>query len=563
MIRNFFRTKFILTAQTEGFRCISPHYFAKHPHFLFFAYLRRCMKHLFVHKNVLSEICVFLKFNIIDMSNYFYDLIPKEELEQLSYIPTIPEFLQWIEQKWADRPALSDTVVTYTYKEMCERIARRRAFLNGLGLQKGDKVAIFEKTSIDAVEMFLAATSAGYIAINLPAQLPEQALVGSCMKFNVKVLVARDEFLPMAEKASCKVVSSKSIADESAPVAVVDKNEPAAIFFTGGTTGAPKGAILPHRAIMRGSFNACFATGSQLCGHREICLLPLSHVFGLIYSTMGAFYTGALWFSAEDMKATIGKLPQIKPTKLVLVPGLCEILLGLVRMYGPQFLGGQLKIVISGAANVPPKLIKEFDEIGVNLLFGYGMTEGANLTTGNADVHEKSTAVGKVYPEQDVKIVDGELWIKGDNVFLGYYGNEEETAKTLTPDGWLKTGDLARIDEDGFVYIVGRIKNIIVLASGENISPESIEEPFYKSPFLRDCLVKEEFQDGNPIIAIEILPRMEMFEGKDWSEVEAYFKKLVEEINATLPTTHRIMKITVRKEDFARTGALKVARNKN
>mgnify|MGYP005606029263 FL=1 len=77
------------------------------------------------------------------MSNYFYDLIPKEELEQLSYIPTIPEFLQWIEQKWADRPALSDTVVTYTYKEMCERIARRRAFLNGLGLQKGDKIAIF------------------------------------------------------------------------------------------------------------------------------------------------------------------------------------------------------------------------------------------------------------------------------------------------------------------------------------------------------------------------------------------------------------------------------------
>ncbi len=494
------------------------------------------------------------------MGNYFYDLIPADELAQLKYIPTIPEFVTWMEEKWADRPAVSDTVVTYTYAQMCERIARRRAFLNGLGLQKGDKVAILEKTSIDAVEMFLAVTSAGYVAINLPAQLPQQAIVGCCMKFGVKVLAVRDEMKALAEGATCQVISSTSMAEEKAPVAVVDKNDVAAIFFTGGTTGAPKGALLPHRAIMRGSYNACFASGSQLCGHRQICFLPLSHVFGLIYSTMGAFYTGALWFSAEDMKTTIGKLAVIKPTKLVLVPGLCEILLGLVRMYGPQFLGGNLKLVISGAANVPPKLVKEFDEIGITLLFGYGMTEGANLTSGNANVHEKPTSVGKAYPEQEVKIVDGELWYRGDNVFLGYYGNPEETAKTLTEDGWLKTGDLARIDEEGFIYIVGRIKNIIVLSNGENVSPESIEEPFNMSPEIRDCLVKEDNKDGSQVIAIEILPRMEAFEGKNMEEIEAYFKNKVNEVNATLPTTHRISKVTVRTEDFKRTGALKVDR---
>ena len=100
----------------------------------------------------------------------------------------------------------------------------------------------------------------------------------------------------------------------------------------------------------------------------------------------------------------------------------------------------------------------------------------------------------------------------------------------------------------------------LILSNGENVSPESIEEPFYKDPKLRDCLVKEEEVDGRAVIAIEILPRMEEF-GDNWNEVEAYFKRLVGEINATLPTTHQISKVTVRREDFKRTGAMKVSRN--
>lgn len=497
------------------------------------------------------------------MGHYFYDMIPAEELQQIHYIPTVPEFIEWIGKKWADLPAVSDTVVKYTYKEFCSHIARRRSYLNSLGLEKGDKIAIFERTSIDALEMFLAATSAGFVAIMLPTQLPAQAIVGCCMKFGVKVLAIRDEFKEMAAGAPCKVISSSAIADDEAPLAIVDKEDPAAIFFTGGTTGAPKGAILPHRALMRGAFNGCFAPGKQLGYHKYICLLPLSHVFGLIRSTLSALYTGAEWYAAEDMKATIGKLPQIQPTILILVPGLCEILCGLAKMYGPQFLGGKLKTIISGAANVPPRLISEFDKLGISLLAGYGMTESANLTTGNADVDTRPTSVGKVYPEQEIKLVDGEIWIKGDNVFLGYYGNPEETAKTLTPDGWLKTGDLGRIDEDGFVYIIGRIKNLIILSNGENVSPESIEEPFYKNAAVRDCLVREENVDGESVIAIEILPNAPAVEGKSEEEINAFFKQLVNEVNATLPSTHRITKVTVRKEDFKRTGAMKVSRNQN
>ena len=495
------------------------------------------------------------------MSNYFPSMLPAEELAQVKYIPTLPEFVTWIEQKWSDLPCLSDTVNAYSYKQVGERVARKRALLNSFGLQKGDKVAILDNSTTDAVEMFLAVTSAGYIAINLPSMLPAQAIIGCCMKFGVKVLAAGKEFMEAVSGAPCKVIAITDMADDKAPVATVDKNDPAAIFFTGGTTGAPKGAILPHRALMRGAINGVYAPGHQLGCHRYACVLPLSHVFGLIYSTLSVLYKGGEWFSAGNAKDTIGKFPVIRPTMLVAVPGICEILLGLVKMYGKPFLGGELKVIISGAANVPPKLIGEFDQLGIQLFAGYGMTEGANLTTGNVDVLAKPTSVGKLYPEQEAKVVDGELWFRGDNVFLGYYGDPEKTAETLTPDGWVKTGDLVRFDEEGYMYIVGRIKNLIILSNGENISPESIEEPFYQDNKLRDCLVKEDELDGRRVIAIEILPRMDEFANTPWEEVEAYFKNLVGKINATMPSTHQISKITVRKEDFKRTGAMKVSRN--
>ena len=495
------------------------------------------------------------------MSNYFPSMLPADELAQVKYIPTLPEFVTWIEQKWADLPCLSDTVNTYNYKQVADLVARKRALLNDMGLQKGDKVAILDNSTIEAVEMFLAVTSAGYIAINLPAMLPPQAVVGCCMKFGVKVLAYGKDFAANVNGVPCKTIAITDCADHTAPVATVDKNDPAAIFFTGGTTGAPKGAILPHRALMRGALNGLYAPGHQLGWHRYACVLPLSHVFGLIYSTLSVLYKGGAWYSAGNTKETIGKLPVIRPTMMVAVPGICEILLGLVKMYGKPFLGGELRVIISGAANVPPKLIGEFDELGIQLFAGYGMTEGANLTTGNVDVKSRPTSVGKLYPEQEAKVVDGELWFRGDNTFLGYYGDPEKTAETLTPDGWIKTGDLVRFDEEGYMYIVGRIKNLIILSNGENVSPESIEEPFYKDNKLRDCLVKEDELDGHPVIAIEILPRMEEFGNEPWEEVEAYFKDLVGRVNAELPSTHRVSKITVRKEDFKRSGAMKVLRN--
>ena len=495
------------------------------------------------------------------MSQYFYDMIPKEEFDRIPYLPTMGQFVDWFTKEYASMPALSDTVNTINYEELGHRVARRRAFIEGLGLPKGSHIAIFDRNSQDAIELFLAVTSAGYVAMNFPSALPEMAIVGSCMKFDIAAIFVREEFMPLTGKLQgVKVLPAASIAETEAPSAQIDPESPAAIFFTGGTTGQPKGAVLSHRALMRGNYNAVFKPGKVIGVHRYIAILPMSHVFGLIAGIMGCFYTGNLIYTCEDMKATIGKLPVLKPTVLVIVPGICDILSGLVKMYGPQFLGGSLRMIIAGAANVPPRLVDIFTKLGVEFCFGYGLTEGANLTSANANAVEKPTSIGKVYPGQETKVVDGELWIKGDNVFSGYYKDPEKTAEALTPDGWLRTGDLVHFDEEGFLYITGRIKNLIILANGENVSPETLEEPFYADPCVRDAMVKEDEFNGRQVIAIEILPFMPAFDGKPWEEVEAYMNALVKKVNATLPSTHQIVKVTVRTEDFKRTGSMKVSR---
>ena len=493
---------------------------------------------------------------------YFQNLLPKEEFERLPYLPTMGQFVDWFTKEYASLPALSDLTNTITYKEFGERIARRRAFIGSLGLPKGAHIAVFDRNSQDAIELYYAITSAGHVAMMFPSSLPEQAVIGCCMKFDIAAIFVREEFMPLtANIQGTKVLPAASIAEEGVPVAAdIDPESPAAIFFTGGTTGAPKGAVLSHRALMRGNYNTIFKPGKTIGVHRYIALLPLSHVFGNVAGLSGCFYTGNLMYTCEDMKATIGKLSVIKPTLLVIVPGICDILSGLVKMYGAQFLGGSLRLIIAGAANVPPRLVDIFTKLGVEFCFGYGLTETANLTSANANAIEKPTSIGRIYPGQEAKFVDGELLIKGDNVFSGYYKDPERTAEAFTEDGWFRTGDLCHMDEDGFVYITGRIKNLIILPNGENVSPESLEEPFYADPCVRDAMVKEDELNGAQVIAIEILPFMPAFDGKPFEEVEAYMKALVDKVNATLPSTHQIRKVTVRTEDFKRTGSMKVAR---
>ena len=496
------------------------------------------------------------------VDNYFYNMVNRDEMETLSYIPTFPEFISFIRERYGDYPAVSNKEITYSYYELASRVAKRVAFIKNQNIEPGSNIAVMARNDLDAMELFLAIPAAGYTVLMLPNALNEAALTGISMKFELAGMFVADEFAPLTGKLSCKVWKSDSIGDEEASFADVTKETVAAIFFTGGTTGAPKGAVLTHGAVLRGSFNGVFQPGNIL--HRKyIAMLPLSHIYGAVRGYLSCLYTGSLVYTCSDMRAAIGDIPVVKPTTLILVPGLVEIILNIARLRGRAFLG-DLDSIMCGAAPVPPKLMTEARSYGINLCAGYGLTECANLTSGNCDTDKKPNSMGCIYPEQEVKVVDGELWIKGDNVMLGYYKDPEKTAEVMTEDGWFKTGDLVEFDEDGFIYITGRIKNLIILSNGENVSPEEVEELFYQKDAVKDCLVQEMDVNGNTVIGIEIIPDMNVI-GADADDetVNKILTDVLNDVNSQLPQFKRVAKMIVRKEDFKRSGAMKILRNQN
>lgn len=492
------------------------------------------------------------------MDNYFYNLVEPEEMSTITYLPTICELLNKMQNDYADYPAISDKVTTYSYKELVSRVARRRDYIYKLGLKTGAHIAVMCRNDINAMELLLAITSAGYTVLMLPNALGNEALAGICKKFDLEAMFVADEFRKVTEGLPCKLLDSASIGEAEAGMGDVKKETVAGIFFTGGTTGAPKGAVLTHGALMRGSLNGCFQPG-HILHRRYIAMLPLSHIYGTVRGFLSCLYTGSLVYTCQDMRAAIGDIPVVRPTTLVLVPGLVEIILNIAKMKGKEFLG-DLDSIMCGAAPVPPRLMSEAGKYNIILCAGYGLTEGANLTSGNLNTDKKPESMGKIYPEQEYKIVDGELWVKGDNVMLGYYKEPEKTAEVLE-DGWLKTGDLVSFDEDGFIYITGRIKNLIILSNGENVSPEELEELFYKNPLVKDCLISEMDVNGNTVIGVEIIPYMPELEGMSEEEIKNRLQAVVDEVNATLPSYKRILKMVIRTEDFKRSGAMKILRN--
>ncbi len=492
---------------------------------------------------------------------YFYSMLTEEERRLLKYIPTVNGLLDFAIEHYYNLPAISDGKTTFNYAELFKRVAIRRGFLKNLGLKQGDRIAVFSPNTMDAMELYLSIVSGGYVSLMLPGQLDTATLTAICQKFDISVLFYDKEFKEKATAAFSVSYPTVFRECEPAPAAEVTSDTVCSICLTGGTTGSPKGAVLNHGAIMRGAFNGCFISCGVLY-QKYIAILPLSHIFGLVKGFLSSLYTGGLTFECRDIRQAFGLIPVLKPTTLVLVPGMAEIVVNLTKMKGKEY-SQSIRTMIIGAAPVPPRLMKEINALGIQVLAGYGLTEGANLTSGNKDVMNNPDSMGMIYPEQKYKIVDGELRIKGDNLMNCYYNDETATKEAFDEDGWLKTGDLVRVDKNGYVYIVGRIKNLIILSNGENVSPEELEELFYKTDIVKDCLVKETELNGKRVIGIEILPESTAVKDMDDDAVYNLFRQLVNDTNQTLPSYKQIAKVSIRKDDFKRTNSMKISRKQD
>ncbi len=469
-------------------------------------------------------------------------------------------------ETYADHVALVDNGVSYTYAELDKAVSAFRAVLVEKGVKQGDNVGVYMPNCADFAKAFLAITTLGAVAVLLPPHLDNITIFGCSMKFSLSALVYADA---LAEKLGFLAeknpkVTQINVATESnsfAPALDVDGSAPCTVLFTGGTTGKSKGALLSHRAVMAGTKNGCYGTPSVFA-QRYFLVLPLTHVFGLIRNLLTSFYTGSALYICRNTKDMFKEIAVFKPTIMVLVPALAELALNLSKQFGRNMLGADLKCIICGAATVPPYLVKEYDKFGIKLLPGYGLTESANLVSGNPESLRKSESVGYIYEGMEYQLVDGELWLKGVNMLDCYVGEPEENAASFE-DGWFKTGDLARVDEEGFLYIVGRKKEVIVLSSGENISPAEIENKFYAIDAIQDCLVYEDTENGKSVLALQVYPRAVVLKALGITDVEAHIKEKVAQVNATLPSFQRVGKLVIRDTDFVRSPSMKIVRNQN
>lgn len=481
----------------------------------------------------------------------------EETFARIKDYPSLAAMWEERAREYAELIAIEDNGERYTFRRLAEDAAAFRAALLDSGVRQGDRVALLIPNSYAFVKAFLAVTTLGCTAAVLPAHLGEQQVCGVMRQFGCTALVT--DAPARFNGADVTVIDAEKTVDGAAAAAECAGSDGCVIIMTGGTTGVPKGALLSNTAVIQGVINSCLGVPGAF-EQRYLLVLPLSHVFGLIRNLLAALYSGSTLLICRDNKNMFRDAAVFRPTIMVLVPALADMALTLSKKFGRNMFGDSLRTIICGAANVPPYLIEEYRKMGVKLYPGYGLTESANLVSGNPEPYKKPDSVGLIFPGMAYKIVDGELWLKGKNMMDGYVGRDEPDAYA---DGWFRTGDLVRMDDEGFLYITGRIKEIIVLPSGENISPAELEAKFNALSVIQDAQVFEDMDEsGRRFLALEVVPRATETAKLGDVDVAAYLKAELQKINAALPSFQRVSVITVRTSDFERTPSMKIVRYK-
>ena len=493
-----------------------------------------------------------------DTRELFSKYTDEETFNKIREYDTVSEM--WLEciKNYSDRPAIIDNGISCSYNQLEADTADFRGAVKADG---AIRVGIYSANSYDFVKAYLAVVTLGYCAVILPAQLDAATVFGCCMKFGINKLVYQPELkdntgIVAAKRPDIELINIKAKSGKSESAVVTSGKTPCVIMFTGGTTGRSKGALLNNTAVMQGTVNGCYGY-KDVFGQRYLLVLPLSHVFGLIRNLMTSLYTGSALYICRNNKDMFRDIAVFRPTIMVMVPALAEMAMTLSKRFCRNMLGSDLKYIICGAANVPPYLIGEYDRMGIALFGGYGLTESANLVSGNAESLRKPDSIGIPYPNQELCFVNGELWLKGKNMMDGYVGEDEDAYE----DGWFKTGDLVSMDDEGFLYITGRIKEIIVLSNGENISPAEVEAKFNALDIIQDSQVFEDVNEsGTHILALEVVPRASEIAKLGLETPDEYITEELEKVNGALLPYQRVSKITIRDTDFERTPSMKIKR---
>lgn len=291
-----------------------------------------------------------------------------------------------------------------------------------------------------------------------------------------------------------------------------------------------------------------------------LAVLPFHHLSGFS-SALNALYLGAEVCIATDIKYFYRYLECMKPDYVFVVPSMLRMLARKLKNGGPngRNLGWDLHLINCGGAEFRPEFLQMLLDRDITVLQGYGASETGAIGFLWEMTPDRPDTIGKPPAEMQIKIIDGELYVKSDAVMTGYYGDEEETAKVLH-DGWYATGDLCRIDEEGFLYLTGRRKNLIILANGENISPEEIERKLYQCDDISEVIVCAEGE----LITAQVYPAYpEECTGLEKEQIQEKIRGEIGQYNRIEPVYRQIMKIHFLEEPVGKTSSGKVLRRRN
>ncbi len=495
-----------------------------------------------------------------------------------------------------------------TFNSTWEQILALGTYMYSQGLDGKKKIAILSENSYQWIVSFYSILVGGNIAVPMDIKLSVEDIVSQlvrgecdgivyskkCAKFadavkkdpdsKVKVFMCIDDY-PEYKAQGKAIYDGDNHTFEEAPVVPEDL---ACIVYTSGTTGLSKGVMLTHKNVTADVVASC----SIQTGRQAIGFLPLNHTFCWV----GALFSGYLlaeWgyicdslkdiqkdiqtyhphnFSAvplvvstiyDKIWRTAKRTGQDKKLKMGLKISKTLMKMGIDKrrkIFSKIIdnLGGELEMIICGGANLDPKYEQGMYDFGIQILNGYGMTECSPAVTVNTPYDFKFGSCGRAIPCCEIKIVDpdefgvGELYVRGDNVMKGYYNDPQATAEAFDGE-WLKTGDYCRIDDEGYLFYVGRKKNLIVLSNGKNVSPEEIEDKLICIDYVNEVLV---YQEDDRITAEFFLNE------EEYPDARERLKDDVRKVNDSMPVFKQVTKTKIRDEEFEKTTTMKIERKK-
>ena len=514
------------------------------------------------------------------------------------------------------------------YKEITHNEVRK--MVDGLGTKlidmglKDKRIAVIGENRYEWEIAYLSIVCGTGTVVPLDKSLPENELESLIERSKAEAIICSQKYVEILKKTKLKyiismdlendkdgIISQKRLISEGIQLvksgdtsftnAKIDNEKMSIMLFTSGTTSISKAVALSHKNICS---NLMDISSILDVNSSDVFLsfLPLHHVFECTVGFLFSLYVGAETVFCDGIRHIPENLAEYKVSVMASVPAIYERLFKIIKKHLEKqgkveqilkdeekykdssmekkkevfkeihdLLGGNMKLFISGAASLEPSIEEKFRRLGFNMVQGYGLTETSPVVAiGNKKYH-KTGSIGKCVPSDEVKLLDinkegiGELAVKGPNVMLEYYENKEATEKVLK-DGWFQTGDLARIDEEGYIFICGRKKSVIVLKNGKNIFPEEMETLINKEDGVEESFIfgKPISKDPNDIkIFVKIVYNKESFEGKTETEINEYFNEKIKSINKTMPHYKAIRGIIISDKPLIKTTTNKIKREKN